>query len=340
MTQTIWLINIISSSSAGQIKELHVPHLAPDRRLPMPGIEPGPVWWRDLSGKVTRSEVQRFRQNWDALEGIQDVNIILVLLLSFITKQTQSGFTTEFFFFNPFIVQKSSKHMFAKSAVESCNRRYVGAVEDGAESPGMFDWFFNGFFFFFFWRLPQYNQVFTCQGTKRNFSHTTGWRCSLSLTAPGGRPLHSRADDSTGPLKLEGHVTVATYTHTRRTLDSCSALYLLQDAHTGRQSWVCFFWEVRELEDRMAPPPLQTNKSAGIICGRIFCFRRRTEEAENKADFKTWINSASSFQGTETADTWRPQTVKPIERFYTQFKNQGLVCLVFFFFKKRKNKWK
>lgn len=148
----------------------------------MPGLEPGPVWWRDLSGKVTRSEVQRFGQSWDALEGIQDVNIIIVLLLSFITKQTVWIHHRIFFFFNSVIVQKSSSHMFNQSAVESC--RCVGDEEDGAESPGMFDWFFNVFLFFL---------VFTCQGTKRNFSHTTGWRCSLSLTAPGGRPLHSRA---------------------------------------------------------------------------------------------------------------------------------------------------
>lgn len=125
--------------------------------------------------------------------------------------------------------------MLNKLAVESCKHRDVGDEEDVAESPGMFDWFFN---LCFFLRLPQYNQVLTFQGTKRNFPHTTGWRCSLSVTAPG-LPVASvctaeLSDNSTGPLRPEAHVTVGTQTH--GTLDCCSAFHVLQYAHTGRQS--------------------------------------------------------------------------------------------------------
>lgn len=166
----------------------------------MPGFEPGPVWWRDLSGKVTRSEVQRFRQSWDALQGIQDVNIIIVLLLSFITKQTvwiHRRIFFYFYFFNSFIVQKSSSHMFNQSAVESC--RYVGDVEDGAESPGMFDWFFNVFLFFSF-----FFEDFKIQPSVHMSRHkaellTHHWVALFSVTDSSWRPTSAQQSSLTTP---------------------------------------------------------------------------------------------------------------------------------------------
>lgn len=203
-----------------------------------------------------------------------------------------------------------------------CGHTEVEDVENVAESSGMFDWFLNAFFFFFFlpfWRLHQYNQVFIFKGTKRSFSLTplggtvlSKWEHLVMQWPTCGDPCTAElVDGSTALIWFEGHVTAATRTagHVQHALPPSGRTHQL----AGTVEFGLFLQGFEEARSCWPHPLCRGTNQPESFVDRLPVFiliQKRLKKM--KKIFKKLIQAASSIQVNEVsvADArWWPGTL-------------------------------